>query len=327
LIAGDSYYEGTTGLPAKRRPPEKPNMPKYLLILTALLMLSGVASAQESQDDTRDIWDTAFMQKRPVAKSRVRRPQPARYRVVSKKPTVPSKRSPAGSAVVGVTVWRLRPSKAADDAEVRQLLHQQGEWTPERVGGGTPMEEGSKVQLTIESPRTGYLYVFNRETYADNTFGEPYLIFPTLALNGGDNKVSAGRVIEIPSSDDKPPYYTLKRSREDHTGESLTVIVSDKPLPDLSISRGAIRISAEQFDAYEKQWGALTQQLELDSGAGTAMSRAERSAAAGKGDLTQDDSPPQTIYQIQSKPGQPLLITIPLSISSKPDKENPKPGS
>jgi hypothetical protein len=60
----------------------------------------------------------------------------------------------------------------------------------------------------------------------------------------------------------------------------------------------------------------MTQQLELESGAGTAMSKAEKLAAAGKKDLTQDDRPPQTIYRVHAKPGQPLLLTIPLSISS-----------
>ncbi len=300
------------------RPTEVLTMLKYLILLIALLAFSTTLRAQTPQDATRDLWDTAFIKKRPVAKTPAARVRPVRYRVVGKTPVPSSKDIPGGPAVVGVTVWRLRPSKSSDAAEVRELIHQQGEWTPERVGGGTPLSEGSKVQLTIESPRTGYLYVFDREMYADNTFGDPVLIFPTLSINGGDNKVSAGRVIEIPSADDKPPYYTLKRSRDDHAGESLTVIVSDKPLSDLTIGRGALKISADQFYEYEKQWGAMTQQLELDRGAGTAKSKAEKAAATRKEDLTQDDVPPQTIYRVQAKPGQPLLLTIPLSISSKP---------
>ncbi len=301
-------------------------MLKYSILLIALLAFPTTLRAQSQQDATRDLWDTAFIKKRPVAKTRARQVRPVRYRVVGKVAVPSSKDMPGGPAVVGVTVWRLRPSRSSDVAEVRELIHQQGEWTPERVGGGTPLSEDSKVQLTIESPRTGYLYVFDREMYADKTFGDPYLIFPTLGLNGGDNKVSAGKVIEIPSAEDKPPYYTLKRSRDDHVGESLTVIVSDKPLPDLTIGRGALKISPVQFNAYEKQWGAVTQQLELDRGAGTAMSKAEKAAATGKEELTQDDFPPQTIYRVQAKPGQPLLLTIPLSISSKPDKA-PNPGS
>lgn len=301
-------------------------MLKYLIILLTVMAFPAMSSAQSDQDDTRDLWDTAFIKKRPAAKAPNRRVRPVRYRVVGKRVIPTSSTTVGGPAVVGVTIWRLRPSKTTDEEEVRQLLHQQGEWTPERVGGGTPLAEGSKVQLTIESPRTGYLYVFDREMYADNTFGDPYLIFPTLSINGGDNKVSAGKVIEIPSADDKPPFYTLKRSRDDHAGESLTVIVSDKPLADLTIGRVALKVSAAQFDAYEREWGAMTQQLELENGAGTPRSKAEKAAAGGKGELTQDDLPPQTIYRVQAKPGQPLLLTVPLGIIAKPEKTTPKPG-
>ena len=300
---------------------------KYFLIVIAMGLVPSSVHSQTQDNGTRDLWDTAFIQKRPAGKKPVRRSQPVRYTLVSKK-TMPAASNISGSsAVVGVTIWRLRPSKKSDDESVRQLVHEQGEWTPERVTAGAPLTEGSRVQLTIESPRTGYLYVFDREIYADSTFGEPYLIFPTLSLNDGDNKVSAGRVIEIPSSGDKPPYYTLKRSRENHDGEALTVIVSDKPLPDLTIGRSALRISSEQFANYEKQWGAMTQQLELDNGAGTAMSRAEKAAASGQGSLTQDDSLPQTIYRVVTIPDQPLLVTIPLSIRTKPDKATQAPGS
>lgn len=299
---------------------------RYFLIIIAMGLVPLAVHSQTPEDATRDLWDTAFIQKRPAGKKQVRRTRPVRYSVVGKR-TIPASAGLSGSStVVGVTIWRLRPSKKTDDEEVRQLLHQEGEWTPERVTAGAPLTEGSRVQLTIESPRTGYLYVFDREIYADKTFGDPYLIFPTLGLNDGDNKVGAGRVIEIPSSEDKPPYYTLRRSRDDHDGEALTVIVSDKPLPDLTIGRRALRISAEQFANYEKQWGGITQQLELDTGAGTPMSKAERAAASGGGSLTQDDSMPQTIYRVATKPDQPLLITVPLSIKTKPDKVDEIPS-
>ncbi len=301
-------------------------MLKYILITFVLLAFPCFANAQQDQDATRDLWDTAFMQKRPAGKATARkRVQPVvRYKVIGKRP-VPSNTTLA--SVVGVTVWRLRPSKKTDDEEVRQIIHQQGEWTPERVTGGSPLTEGSRIQLTIESPRSGYLYIFNREMYADKTFGEPYLIFPTLRINGGDNKVSAGKIIEIPSADDKPPFYTLTRSRADHEGEALTVIVSEKPLDNLEIGRNAITVSADKFNSYESRWGAMTHQLELDKGAGKPMSKAERAAAAGKAPLTRSDPTPQTIYQVLAKPDQPLLLTIPLSIRATPDKEDRKSGS
>ncbi|MEP7214411.1 MAG: DUF4384 domain-containing protein [Acidobacteriota bacterium] len=300
---------------------------KYFLIGIAIILFPLAAQAQRTDDGTRDLWDTAFVQKRPAGKKTMRRTLPVRYKVVGSRPLPTSDNDSNGSAVVGVTVWRLRPSKKTDDAEVRQLIHEQGEWTPERVTAGVPLTEGSRVQLTIESPRAGYLYVFDREVYADKTYGEPYLIFPTLNLNAGDNKVSAGRVIEIPSSEDKPAYYTLKRSRADHSGEALTVIVSDKPLAEITIGRSALKIAAAQFETYQTRWGTMTQQLELDKGAGTAMSKAEKAAASGNENLTQDDSLPQTIYRVVAKPDQPLLVTIPLPIGAKPDKVKPNPGS
>lgn len=300
-------------------------MLKYFLIAAAVFAFFPIiATAQKTEDQTRDLWDTAFLQKRPAGKKQTKRTQPVRYKVVGKKTLPLSATRTSRPAVVGVTIWRLRPSKTSDDEEVRQLVYQEGEWTPERIGAGEPLLEGSRVQLTIESPRAGYLYVFDREIYADKTFGEPYLIFPTLSLNGGDNRVSAGRVVEIPSSQDKPPFYTLKRSSSKHEGETLTVIITDKPLTELPIGRSALKISDEQFGLYEKRWGALTQQLELEGGSGTAMNKTEKAAGEGKKSLTRGDPPPQTIYQILAKPNQPLLLTIPLSIGTQVDRSDEK---
>lgn len=293
-------------------------MLKYFLLAAVFFVFPVIAHAQGGEDQTRDIWDTAFMKKRPAGTKVIVRKQPVRYRIVGNR-TFPKSSMPAAAkaAVVGVTIWRLRPSKESDDEAVRQLIYEQGEWTPERVSAGMPLAEGSRVQLTIESPRTGYLYVFDREIYADKTFGEPFLIFPTLSINGGDNRVSAGRVVEIPSSGDKPPFYTLKRSGANHDGETLTVIVTDKPLTELAIGRTALKISAEQFSSYEKRWGALTEQLELEGGAGLARNKAEQAASEGRRALTQNDSPPQTIYRVLAKPNQPLLLKIPLPISGQ----------
>lgn len=300
-------------------------MPKHLLLIIVICLFPIIGQSQKTEDQTRDIWDTAFMKKRPAGRKQVKKKPPVRYRTVGKTVLPPTAKTVSNNSVVGVTIWRLRPSKPKDDEAVRQLIYEQGEWTPERVGAGVPLAEGSRVQLTIESPRAGYLYVIDRETYADKTFGEAYLIFPILSIRGGDNRVSAGRVIEIPSMEDKPPFYTLKRSRENHEGENLTIIITDKPLSELVIGRTAQKISAEQFNSYEKRWTVLTQQLELEGGSGSAMNKVERFAGAGKRVLTQDDAPPQTIYRILAKPNQPLLVTVPLSINAPGDKANESP--
>jgi hypothetical protein len=97
-----------------------------------------------------------------------------------------------------------------------------------------------------------------------------------------------------------------------------------KQQTELTINRNALKIPVEQFNSYEKRWGALTQQLELEGGSGTAMNKAEKSAGEGEKALTQNDSPPQTIYRVLAKPNQPLLLTTPLSIGAQVDKANEK---
>ena len=79
------------------------------------------------------------------------------------------------------------------------------QYVPVRVAAGEPVAAGQRVRVSIEAPRAGYLYVINREQYADGTMSEPYLIFPTLRTRGGDNAVKAGRVVEIPDQGDNPP--------------------------------------------------------------------------------------------------------------------------
>ena len=99
--------------------------------------------------------------------------------------------------------------------------------------------------MSIEAARTGYLYVVDQEQYADGSKGDPYLIFPTTRTRGGDYSAKAGRVIEIPAQDDTPPYFTLKRTRVDHVGENVIVLVTPTPLEGLTIADKAQRLRAE----------------------------------------------------------------------------------
>ena len=75
----------------------------------------------------------------------------------------------------------------------------QTEWTPERIEADTPLKVSERVRITVESPRAGYLYVVDREQYADGSLGDAYLIFPTTRTRDGDNKVRPGKLIDIQS--------------------------------------------------------------------------------------------------------------------------------
>jgi hypothetical protein len=300
------------------------------LAVTAAVAIGFAPSSAAPQDDTeRKLYDTAFAESRPKPKSPAKSParKTARYRratpaIVAAKPGKPAlatTKAGGDAAIIGVTVWRLRPSAAADDATARILVHgpaqKNEEWTPERIEADTPLVEGQRVRLSIESPAEGYLYVIDREQYANGSYGEPYLIFPTSRLRAGDNAVRAGAVVEIPSQVDDPVFFELRRSRPDHVAEVITVLVSPTPL-DVEIGAEAAVLDRTKLANWESKWSKRAERLELADGAGVAYTAAEKAAGANPSQqLTQDDPLPQTIYRVDSQPGAPVLVTIPLRIA------------
>jgi hypothetical protein len=217
---------------------------------------------------------------------------------------------------VGVTVWRLRPSRSSDEGG-RVLVQEglkQSEWTPERIEADTPLKIGDRVRLSVESPRTGFLYIIDREQYADGSFGEPMLIFPTLRTRGGDNRVEPGRLIDIPAQEDQYSYFTAQPAgtRRDQVAEVLTVILVPQPLP-LQIAAQPLRMAETEVNGWEKLWGGVAERLELVGGAGRIWTMEEKAAGAALGrQLTQAGPPPQTVYRVARKAGGPLLVTVPL---------------
>jgi hypothetical protein len=282
----------------------------------ALCSVSLVATTQSTPDEetTRKLWDTAFSTtRRKPARSGRNTARRGNYRVAT--PRI-SPAGVSGDSVVGVTVWRLRPSRDADDGE-RMIVHEgsaAATWIPERVTANAGLFEGDRVRLSIEAARAGYLYVIDREQYADGTLGEPYLIFPTTRTLGGDNQVKAGRLVDIPAQEDSPPFFTLKRSRADQVGELLSVIVTPVPLDELEIGAQAQKLSAERVARWEKSWGEQTGRLELSDGAGKLWTKEEKEAGARAGRLLKAAAPnPQTLYYRPGlKSDEPLLIKVQL---------------
>lgn len=126
----------------------------------------------------------------------------------------------------------------------------------------------------------------------------------------------AGRVIEFPAQEDNPPYFTLTRSRPEHVGEVLILIVSPQALAELPASAEPVKVAAEKLAQSEKEWGGRAEQFELEGGAGLPYTKAEK-AAGGDGSrmLTQGDPLPQTILRMSAKPGSPVLVKVLLRIA------------
>ena len=97
------------------------------------------------------------------------------------------------------------------------------------------------------------------------------------------------------------------------TAELLTLLITPEPLPGIKLSEEPVELAAATVAEWEQKWGAPAERLELVGGAGRAYTKAEKAAGSG-GRLTSADPMPQTIYRVSTKPGNPMLITVPLRI-------------
>ncbi len=289
-----------------------------LLCLTLILnLMAGLPVASALQDDdTRGIWDTGFLKKRKASASQSPTRKKIRYkvqtRVEDKKPTLEDLQ--ANKTVVGITFWKWRRSETSDDKAVRILEREddkETEWTPVRVESDTLFAPGDRVRLSFESPRTGYLYVINRETYSDGTSSEPHLIFPTMKDYGGDNYVQAGRVIDIPRTK-----FVLKSNSAKYSGEEVTFLFSPTKLTEVSVPDKMTKLPAAQVQKWEEMWRtAKVERYELDEGKGKAYTKAEKEAGESATRLlTQEDELPQTLIVLDAKPDSPILFTLQMKL-------------
>jgi hypothetical protein len=306
---------------------------KYLIFLLAnalcifaLNASSSAAYAGLQQVQSREINSEDFTRNRPPARrlksdpvspnerqNTSNRTKRLIYHPVS--PTTNRASPGLANEQIGITIWRLRASTGSDSGP-KIPVHEGGGitlWTPERARAGSSFKVGDRVRLSIESPRAGYLYVIDREQYADGTLGEPSLIFPTLLARGGDNRVSAGVLVEIPSQDDAIPYFNLTQHRDNLIGDLLTILVTSQPVKGITITNKQFKVPEDEMTQWESMWETKAELFEMEGGVGAAWTQAEQQAGSIRGrSLTQDEPTPQTIYRVQIKPGNPLLVTVPL---------------
>jgi hypothetical protein len=308
----------------------------FCAIFWLLLLVTGIhaqSPADEPQGTPRKIVSDDFTKARqeaastesrrkgsqpqpsPVTSAKPKRKPPRTYKLASQLTT--NKRPTSAGVVVGqlgITIWRLRPATVTDSG-ARMLVREKGkasEWVPERVEAEATFREGDHIRLSIESPRFGYLYVVDRDLFADGTTGEAMLIYPWADLAVSDNQMRPGKLVDIPSQEDDPGYFTARPTSPNQVGEILTVIVTTTPL-DLSISDKPIQIPNRELAKWEKMWGGQTARFEMEGGAGEEWTNEEKQAAArrkGTRQLTRDDPAPQTIYRISSADNKAILVNV-----------------
>lgn len=164
-------------------------------------------------------------------------------------------------SVIGLTVWRSRPTVKGD--QTKELIEEEAadgsrqsvERTWERLAADTPLVPGEKLRLGIESvSHEGYLYIVNREKYADGTFGQANLIFPSLRTKNGENFVRPGNLTFIP-----PPPRFLRvepknSSGKKMLGEEVIFIISPVEIIDRSLfDVKPLQLTAEQVSGWENK--------------------------------------------------------------------------
>ena len=291
-------------------------MCRWTLLLT--LAPGFFASAQ---DETRQIFDTHFANSRlSVAPSAPRATpiyRPVERQAPAKAAATASKqpaRSNSSDAALGITIWKMWPSTVADVARLLVLDPTSGskvEFTPHRIEAGDVLGIGDRVRLSIESPANGFLYVVDQELFSDGGLGPPYLIFPVNGTRGGDNRVLAGQLVDIPEQSDPVNAFTIKPKGPSDRGEKLTILLSPGPIPGIPLVRDALPLSNAIFRSWLQQSQSRAEHFELADGRGRSWTTAEQEAGTDpKRLLTLIDPAPQTVFLFPGGRGKPILATV-----------------
>ena len=307
---------------------------KFSLVIAAAVILTCVIFCFSQQDETKSLRAPEYAKHRPAnavveSGGSVGGPKTyssfVRVRVRKRKPAFKVIKPPSRqieTARLGFTVWRV---ETVDERDKSKSLteHDDRSGTARRVERLDPdavLAVGDSVRIGIESlTHSGYLYIIDREKYADGTFGSPTLVYPTLRYQNGDNYVRPGDVKFLPGPGRE---ITISSdSARKQSAEELTIIVSPTRLIDVSqLQMEQIKISPNQLLEWIKKWAAEEVQLDQIGSAGLAMTAAECAAGADQSKglnehpLSQNDPLPQTMLEMKIKRGSPMITTVTLPI-------------
>jgi hypothetical protein len=286
--------------------------------LTLIVLLSLLSFVPAKQDDvTRGIIPD-YLKKRPIARKKIAPPRRENVRSRDPEPSTVSDDS-NDAAMVGVTVWRVRPAAARDGAEAVRILRPRPrssrlvQHVMERIDEGQPVPVGAALRLGIEVTKSGWLYIIDQEEYASGKTGRPVLIFPN--IHSADNEVSAGRLIEVPTD---PEVDFIVEVSPGQTGEMLTLMIAPEPL-ELKIGPDETTpLDEEKFAEWKTKWEVKTTRISTGNSFRRPYTKTEKIAATDRNNpLTREGPLPQSIYQVPARPGQPIMISLRLQYREK----------
>jgi hypothetical protein len=303
------------------------------------LFLAAVRAQDKPDDGSKSIKAEEFLEKRrsassPASVSGSFGPQPGKpskpksgpktrgrsaVPASKPKPVYQSRRSlpkapPPGASFqrLGLTIWRKDKNAPVESGG-------KGVDNPlSRTDDGALFRVGDKVRFGVEPlSQGGYLYIIDREQFSDGTQGPATLVFPTKKTYHGKNWALPGAPLLVPGPD---LYFTINiwSAGKALAADVFTIILSPVPLlAEEQLRDTHLPLSDEIVREWEQKCSVENYSAALQGGAGRRQSEAERSSGAKGVDnpaatLTQDDLPPQQVYQAAVKPGQAMLVRFSL---------------
>jgi hypothetical protein len=220
-------------------------------------------------------------------------------------------------AQVGITIWLV------DSGNSKGVEQVGAEQTKERLDTNAAYSNGDTIRLGIVSPTGGYLYIVDQEQYADGSHSPAVLAFPTLTTRRGNNLIRAWESVEVPAYPSvwrfKPTELGEGRDRKVQTAEVLTIIISPRPLVDPSrITRRQLLLDKGEFEGWQARWKTKSQQFDAEDGVGQVITvRPKGVEQQGAEAIAEEDEyEAQTSYQVAVRPGDPIMVTVPLRFNS-----------
>jgi hypothetical protein len=281
-----------------------------------LLAAAALLSVAQTPAPSRGMQSQVFIEMREAAQATNNAKAAPATKISKAKPAAKSPSNAAkqlGNAFLGVNLWHMKLADSSAQVRVRGLKHRSDpagtrDWTPERVDFTHSFGQGEHLRISMESARQGYLYVINRDVFADGSRSAPTLIFPTKRIKGGNNLVQPGVPIEIPDFNDNPPTFFVEDLLPNQTGIELLMIVTTRPLAGIAIPEDQVKLPEAQVAQWERDWGLQVQLTEDRSLIGRVYTLSERNAASDPAKpLGGNDAVPLALYDRPGSANEPML--------------------
>ena len=104
----------------------------------------------------------------------------------------------------------------------------------------------------------------------------------------------------------------MKPSRPQQVGELLTILITPKPLAEVTLGQQAAKLPIAMVEKWEKAWAAPVEEFTQEGSRGAWTKQEQAAAADATRLLTQEDPAPQTLFRVASKKGSAVLVHVKL---------------